>query len=107
MSIRTAIWFMKNWRCRIRRRHWFRTLIDGRSVAGASEALWNAVEAHETRVNAQLAREIVLALPVELSREDNIVLMQELSCARLSRLGAWLRIGSITISTTIRMSMSC
>ncbi|WP_420340776.1 Ti-type conjugative transfer relaxase TraA [Roseibium sp.] len=55
---------------------WFRTLIDGRSSAGASEALWNAVEAHESRVNAQLAREIVLALPVELSREDNIALVQ-------------------------------
>lgn len=55
---------------------WFRTLIDGRSVAGASEALWNAVEAHETRTNAQLAREIVLALPSDLSREENIVLMR-------------------------------
>ncbi|WP_306150439.1 MULTISPECIES: Ti-type conjugative transfer relaxase TraA [unclassified Roseibium] len=55
---------------------WFRTLIDGRSSAGASEALWNAVEAHESRVNAQLAREIVLALPVELSREENIALVQ-------------------------------
>ncbi|WP_395172988.1 Ti-type conjugative transfer relaxase TraA [Roseibium alexandrii] len=55
---------------------WFRSLIDGRSIAGASEALWNAVEAHESRVNAQLAREIVLALPVELSREDNIALVQ-------------------------------
>ncbi|MBO9422768.1 Ti-type conjugative transfer relaxase TraA [Labrenzia sp. R4_2] len=55
---------------------WFRTLIDGRSVAGASETLWNAVEAHETRVNAQLAREIVLALPSELSREENIALVQ-------------------------------
>ncbi len=55
---------------------WFRTLIDGRNVAGASEALWNAVEAHETRVNAQLAREIVLALPSELSREENIALVQ-------------------------------
>ncbi|MBO9463570.1 Ti-type conjugative transfer relaxase TraA [Labrenzia sp. R5_0] len=55
---------------------WFRMLIDGRSVAGASEALWNAVEAHETRVNAQLAREIVLALPSELSREENIALVR-------------------------------
>ncbi|AMN56369.1 Dtr system oriT relaxase (plasmid) [Labrenzia sp. CP4] len=55
---------------------WFRTLIDGRSVAGASEALWNAVEAHETRANAQLAREIVFALPSELSREENVALVQ-------------------------------
>ncbi|MEO9900411.1 MAG: MobA/MobL family protein, partial [Nisaea sp.] len=55
---------------------WFRALTDGRSVAGSSEALWNAVEAHETRANGQLAREIVIALPSELSRTENIALMQ-------------------------------
>lgn len=56
---------------------WFRDLIDGRSVSGASEALWNAVEAQETRANGQLAREIVLALPEELSSEDNAVLVRD------------------------------
>lgn len=55
---------------------WFRELIDGRSVAGASEALWNSVESHETRVNAQFAREIVFALPSELNREENIALVR-------------------------------
>lgn len=37
--------------------------------------LWNAVERIEKNKNAQLAREIELALPVELSREQNISLV--------------------------------
>ena len=57
--------------------NWFRQLIDGRNAAGASEALWNAVEAHETRANGQLAREIVLALPAELSKDQNIALVRD------------------------------
>ncbi|KQU95489.1 Dtr system oriT relaxase [Mesorhizobium sp. Root102] len=55
---------------------WFRTLIDGRDAAGASAALWNAVEAFEKRADAQFMREMDLALPVELSREQNIELMR-------------------------------
>ncbi|MGI5919335.1 MAG: MobQ family relaxase [Christensenellales bacterium] len=39
--------------------------------------LWNAVEQVEKNKNAQLAREIELALPVELSREQNISLVSE------------------------------
>ncbi|MQX62212.1 Ti-type conjugative transfer relaxase TraA, partial [Sinorhizobium meliloti] len=50
---------------------------DGRSVAKASEALWNAVEAHETRADAQLARELIIALPEELTRAENIALVRE------------------------------
>ena len=55
---------------------WLRTLIDGRDAAGASAALWNAVEAFEKRADAQFMREMDLALPVELSREQNIELMR-------------------------------
>ena len=33
--------------------------------------LWNSVELYEKAGNAQLAREIDAALPIELSREDN------------------------------------
>ena len=36
--------------------------------------LWNSVEWNETKANAQLARSIELALPAELSHEQNIVL---------------------------------
>ncbi|MDL2258167.1 MobA/MobL family protein [Eubacteriales bacterium OttesenSCG-928-K08] len=39
--------------------------------------LWNAVEQIEKNKNSQLAREIELALPVELSREQNISLTHE------------------------------
>ena len=56
---------------------WLRTLIDGRDAAGASAALWNAVEAFEKRADAQFMREMDLALPVELSREQNIELMRD------------------------------
>jgi hypothetical protein len=39
--------------------------------------LWNAVEQIEKNKNSQLAREVELALPVELSREQNISLVRE------------------------------
>ena len=39
--------------------------------------LWNAVEKTEKAKNAQLAREIELALPVELTQEQNISLVRE------------------------------
>jgi len=39
--------------------------------------LWNAVEAVEKAKNSQLAREFDIALPVELSREENISLIQD------------------------------
>ncbi|KAB2674450.1 Ti-type conjugative transfer relaxase TraA [Brucella tritici] len=56
---------------------WLRTAIEGKTVAAASEALWNAVEAFETRADAQLARELIIALPEELTRAENIALVQE------------------------------
>ncbi|CAN7627173.1 Ti-type conjugative transfer relaxase TraA [Pararhizobium sp. LjRoot238] len=56
---------------------WFRTAIGGRSVAGASEVLWNAVDAFEKRADAQLARELIIALPEELTRAENIALVRE------------------------------
>ena len=40
-------------------------------------ALWNSVEKVERYKTAQLAREIELALPQELSREDNIYLVRD------------------------------
>ena len=39
--------------------------------------LWNAVEKSERNINAQLAREIEVSLPVELSREQSINLVRE------------------------------
>ncbi|MDK4732039.1 Ti-type conjugative transfer relaxase TraA [Rhizobium sp. CNPSo 3490] len=56
---------------------WLRDAIDGQSVAGASEALWNAVDAFESRADGQLARELIIALPEELTRAENIALVRE------------------------------
>ncbi|MBS3651894.1 Ti-type conjugative transfer relaxase TraA [Pseudaminobacter sp. 19-2017] len=56
---------------------WLRTMIDGRTIAGASEVLWNAVDRFEKRVDAQLAREMIFALPEELSKAENIALVRE------------------------------
>ena len=54
-------------------------LLPDHAPAGFSDraVLWNAVEKIEKAKNAQLAREIELALPVELTREQNIVLVRE------------------------------
>ena len=41
------------------------------------EQLWNAVEEVETSKDSRLAREFVVALPIELSREEQIELLQE------------------------------
>jgi Ti-type conjugative transfer relaxase TraA len=56
---------------------WVRMLIADRSVAGASEAFWNRVEAFEKRSDAQLARDLTIALPLELSTEQNIALVRD------------------------------
>jgi len=56
---------------------WVRTLIADRSVAGAVETFWNKVEQSEKRCDAQFAREFIIALPVELSAEQNIALMRD------------------------------
>ena len=39
--------------------------------------LWNSVELYEKAGNAQLAREVEIALPVELSREEQLRLVRE------------------------------
>ena len=53
---------------------WAQALLErhAQEPVAASEALWNRVEAHEKRLDAQLAREIEIALPAELSLEENI-----------------------------------
>ncbi|MBX5241879.1 Ti-type conjugative transfer relaxase TraA [Rhizobium sp. NLR22b] len=56
---------------------WVRSMIADRSVAGASEAFWNKVETFERRSDAQLAKDVTIALPLELSAEQNIALMRD------------------------------
>ena len=40
------------------------------------EQLWNAVEAAEKTKDSRLAREFVVALPIELDKDSNISLLQ-------------------------------
>ncbi|EHH03546.1 Dtr system oriT relaxase [Agrobacterium tumefaciens CCNWGS0286] len=56
---------------------WVSSLTADRSVAGASEVFWNKVEAFEKRADAQLARDLTIALPLELSAEQNISLVRD------------------------------
>ncbi|MBB3967247.1 Ti-type conjugative transfer relaxase TraA [Rhizobium metallidurans] len=56
---------------------WLREMIADRSVAGASEAFWNKVEAFEKRSDAQLAKDVTIALPIELTADQNIALVRD------------------------------
>ncbi len=65
---------------------WIREHLEGRSVDGASEALWNSVEVNERNRIGQLAREVEVALPVELTVEENLDLVREF-CSRYTERG--------------------
>ncbi|SFG79044.1 Ti-type conjugative transfer relaxase TraA [Methylobacterium gossipiicola] len=56
---------------------WFRTGIDGRSENGASAYLWNAVERKEGLKGTGYAMEMNIALPVELTLDQNIDLARD------------------------------
>ncbi len=56
---------------------WLQAMIADRSVAGASEAFWNKVEAFEKRSDAQLAKDVTIALSIELSADQNIALVRD------------------------------
>lgn len=56
---------------------WLRDMIADRSVSGVSEAFWNKIELFEKRGDAQLAKDVTIALPIELTTEQNIALVRE------------------------------
>ncbi|MBP1886571.1 Ti-type conjugative transfer relaxase TraA [Ensifer mexicanus] len=56
---------------------WLRSMIADRSVSGASEAFWNKVEDFEKRSDAQLAKDVTIALPIELTAEQKIALVRD------------------------------
>ncbi|PSS59978.1 Ti-type conjugative transfer relaxase TraA [Ensifer sp. NM-2] len=56
---------------------WLRSMTANRSVSGASEAFWNKVEDFEKRSDAQLAKDVTIALPIELTAEQNIALVRD------------------------------
>ncbi len=56
---------------------WLRSMIAGRSISEVAEAFWNKVEKFEKRGDAQLAKDVTIALPLELSRAQNIALIRD------------------------------
>ena len=56
---------------------WLRSIAADPSAARASEAFWNRVENFEERLDAQLAKDVTLALPIELTSDQNIALVRE------------------------------
>lgn len=66
---------------------WLASFAADHTAPQTSGFFWNAVEANETRKDAQLMREFVLALPVELTKEQNIDLVRDFVSRELSAHG--------------------
>ncbi|MBX4863854.1 Ti-type conjugative transfer relaxase TraA [Rhizobium bangladeshense] len=66
---------------------WVRSMIADRSVAGASEAFWNKVEGVEKRSDAQLAKDVTIGLPLELTAEQNIALVRDFVACHITAKG--------------------
>ncbi len=66
---------------------WLQSLIADRSVSGASEAFWNRVEEFEKRSDAQLAKDVTIALPIELTVEQNIELVRDFVARHITAQG--------------------
>jgi hypothetical protein len=49
--------------------------------------LWNAAESAETRKNSRVAREVILALPHELSEEQRLTLTRDMALYLVSKYG--------------------
>lgn len=66
---------------------WLRSMVSNRSVSGASEAFWNTVEDFEKRSDAQLAKDVTIALPIELTAEQNIALVRDFVAQHITSKG--------------------
>lgn len=66
---------------------WIAEFAADNTASEASAFFWNAVEANEGRRDAQLAREFIMALPVELTTEQNIALVRDFVSRELSAHG--------------------
>jgi len=66
---------------------WLQSMIADQSVSGASEAFWNKVEEFEKRSDAQLAKDVTIALPMELSAERNIELVRDFVARHITAQG--------------------
>jgi Ti-type conjugative transfer relaxase TraA len=56
---------------------WLVNMVAGISVSAAAERFWNRVEDIEKRSDAQLAKDVTIALPRELSAQQNIALVRD------------------------------
>ncbi|KSV71155.1 Dtr system oriT relaxase [Sinorhizobium sp. GL2] len=66
---------------------WLRSMVADRSVSGASEVFWNRVENFEKRSDAQLAKDVTIALPIELTAGQNIALMRDFVATHITAQG--------------------
>jgi Ti-type conjugative transfer relaxase TraA len=66
---------------------WLQSIIAGRSVSGASEVFWNRVEDFEKRPDAQLAKDVTVALPIELTADENIELVRDFVARHITARG--------------------
>ena len=69
--------------------------------------LWNSVELYEKAGNAQLAREIDAALPIELSREEQIRLVREYCSSQFVFRGMCVDLPFTTPTAAIPIVISC
>lgn len=67
---------------------WVHSLTTERCVSGVSEAFWNRIEQFETRSDAQLAKDMTIALPVELDPAQNIALIRDFVARYITPQGA-------------------
>jgi MobA/MobL family len=72
---------------------WVRAMIADRSISGASEVFWNKVEAFEKRADAQLAKDVTIALPIELAADQNIALVRDFVERHVTAKGMVRRLG--------------
>ncbi len=72
---------------------WARAMVADRSVAQASEAFWSKVEGFEKRADAQLSKEYIIALPIELTTAQNIALMRQFVAEHILPAGHHCRLG--------------
>ncbi|MBU0832336.1 MAG: Ti-type conjugative transfer relaxase TraA [Alphaproteobacteria bacterium] len=56
---------------------WLSSMVAEHTVSEASEAFWNKIEVFEKRADAQLAKDVTIALPIELSAAQNIELVRD------------------------------
>ena len=71
------------------------------------EVLWNAVEESEKTKDSRLAREFIVALPVELGRDKWIALLTDLYISILWRRGCAPMSVSMIRTVTIPTLISC